>query len=112
AVDASATTVAGSLDGAPGTAYTVQFFASEAPAPAGRAEGGALLGSAAVATDAAGHSDFRIALPAVPAGRLLTATATGPGGTSGFSAALPAAAAAGPHLATSVAGPSATARVG
>ena len=83
------TTVKGTLNSNPGTAFRVEFFASPAADPSGYGEGARFLGAAAVTTNATGNASFTAQLPvSVPAGQVITATATDPAGnTSEFSKA-------------------------
>ncbi len=77
------TTVAGSLNGAAGTSYSIQFFASPAADPSGYGQGRTFLGSATVATDPSGNKSFSAVLPvAIAAGQVVTATATDPNGNT------------------------------
>jgi parallel beta-helix repeat protein len=86
---AGGTGVVGSLDSLPGTAYTVDFYATSAD-PSGYGQGQTYLGSKLVLTDGSGHAAFALLLPAVAPGSVLTATATDPtGNTSEFSADTP-----------------------
>jgi hypothetical protein len=83
------TIVVGTITSTPNATFRAEFFAN----PAGDPEGQALLGSASVTTDSAGHGSFTAVLSApLPAGQgLVTATATDPNGnTSPFSAGVTA----------------------
>jgi VCBS repeat-containing protein len=84
----SSTTIAGTLDSAAGTTFTLDFYANPACDSFNFGEGQTYLGSATAATDGACNATFNVTLPiAVPAGQVVTATATDPGGnTSEFSA--------------------------
>jgi parallel beta-helix repeat protein len=86
-----ATTIQGSLDGPPSTAFRLEFFASPPWDSAGRSEGQLFLGSVPVTTDGVGKATFTTTLPsAAPSGYRLTATATDAiGNTSEFSADIP-----------------------
>ena len=80
---ASTTHVEGILDSGISTAYSLDFFASEAcrPSPQDAFQAEFYLGSTDVTTDVAGHATFVIDLPGVLApGRHVTATATDPAG--------------------------------
>ncbi|HMB03892.1 MAG TPA: right-handed parallel beta-helix repeat-containing protein, partial [Isosphaeraceae bacterium] len=89
-VDASGgtTTVTGTLNSAPSTTYTIQFFANAAADPSGFGQGQQFLGQLVVTTDGSGNASFSAVLTApLQAGRFITATATDPGNnTSEFSA--------------------------
>jgi hypothetical protein len=80
------------LDSAPNTQYTVQFFTNDACDPSGYGEGQFWAASATVTTDASGHADIAHPFPTYyfPPGDYVTATATDPAGnTSGFSQCIP-----------------------
>jgi hypothetical protein len=81
------TTVAGTLQSTPGTAFTVDFFTNAACDPSGSGEGQTWIASRDVMTDGAGQAAFTFGFPvATPVGRIITATATAAqGGTSEFS---------------------------
>ena len=86
---ASGTTVIGTLNSTPNTAFTVQFFSNPA-ATAGDAQGETFLGQITnLTTDATGNASFNASLPAsMEANPIITATATDPAGnTSEFSTA-------------------------
>jgi CSLREA domain-containing protein len=87
---ASATTIIGSLDSTPNTAFRLEFFSNRACNPSGFGEGETFLGSVSVGTDAGGNAPFSATVPAaVAGGEAITATATDPGGnTSEFSACI------------------------
>ena len=87
---AGGTRAQGSLDSKPTTTYTLDFYANAACDGSGQGEGQALLGTANVTTDGAGHAGIDATLPALPAALpVLTATATDPSGnTSEFSPCL------------------------
>lgn len=81
------TVVAGTLSGAPGTTFALEFFRT----PSGSAaQGRTLVGVRTVTTTGAGTANFTAQLGAtLPLGSLVTATATDPtGNTSAFSAAV------------------------
>ena len=70
----------------PNSTFTVQLFSDPSADPSGLGEGQQLLGTVTVTTDANGIADFKITLPEVPGGQILTATATDTNGnTSAFS---------------------------
>jgi len=81
---------AGSLDGAPSTAYRIEFFASSAVDLPCCGEGQRYLSFTNVTTNAAGYATIGVTLPvALTAGEFVTATATDPSNnTSEFSAAV------------------------
>jgi hypothetical protein len=89
---AAQTAVAATLDSAPLTQYTVEFFVNTACGPSGYGEGEQMVASASVTTNAGGHADGTAVFePAhfVPGG-FITATATDPNGnTSEFSNCIP-----------------------
>ena len=92
-VEFSGTFVAGRLNSAPSTLYTLEFFDNPACDPLGSGEGAEFLGSLEAATDEAGNVIFSGLLSGLADG-YVTATATDPAGnTSEFSAC----AAAGPN---------------
>jgi hypothetical protein len=83
------TTVTGTLNGTPDTAFAVDFFTLSSINASGYGEGRYVLGSTTVMTDATGNASF-VGQFATPAGgaRFTTATATDPAGnTSEFSQA-------------------------
>jgi hypothetical protein len=84
----SGTDVAGSLNAAASTTYTIEFFASATGDLSGFGEGQFFVGSTSVLTNGAGTVNFTSSLAAaVPASYVITATATDPSGnTSEFSA--------------------------
>jgi hypothetical protein len=84
--------VEGTFDGAPSTAYTLEFFSSSVCDPSGFGQGQTRIGLTSLTTDDSGHADFGIQVTAPP-GQPVTGTATdASGGTSEFSACvLPAA---------------------
>jgi titin len=81
------TTITGSLNGALGTSYLIQFFANASADPTGYGQGQALIGSITVMTDSSGNASFTATFKgAVPAGQFVSAAATDPSGdTSEFS---------------------------
>ncbi|HEX8071742.1 MAG TPA: FG-GAP-like repeat-containing protein [Pyrinomonadaceae bacterium] len=82
------TAVAGTLNSAANTQYTIEFFSNAACDASGNGEGRTFLGSTTVTTDASGNATFNPTLAsATTAGQAVTATATDPAGnTSEFSA--------------------------
>jgi parallel beta-helix repeat protein len=82
--------ITGTLDSAPDTTYTLDFYASRASDPSGFGEGERYLGSATVSTDGNGHGSFDVLLDGkVRLDEAIAATATDPSGnTSEFSFAL------------------------
>jgi len=81
------TTIEGTLDSTPNTAFTVEFFSSTACDPSGFGEGENLIGSTTVTTDGTGNASSVVTFPTtVPEGQFVTATATDPSrNTSEFS---------------------------
>ena len=80
------TTVKGTLSGAPGKSFTVEFFSN----PSGGDEGKKFIGKKSVTTDASGNASFAfVPATAVSVGQTVTATATSDSthDTSEFSAA-------------------------
>ena len=92
----SSTTILGSLNSTPNTAFQIDFYSNAAVDPSGHGEGALFFGTTSVSTNASGSASIDVTLPiALPSGRVLSATATDPNGnTSEFSAA-PASAATG-----------------
>jgi hypothetical protein len=89
---AMGSTVTGSLTSDPSTAFILEFFHGASCDPAGNGEGEVFIGQTNTSTDGAGLAAFSAGLPiAIPAGRVLTATAADSafGVTSEFSACLP-----------------------
>jgi photosystem II stability/assembly factor-like uncharacterized protein len=86
---ASSTTIQGSLNSRPNTSYQIDFYTNSAVDPSGNGEGALFFNTTAVNTDGSGNATINITFPAaLPAGRVITATATDPtGNTSEFSAA-------------------------
>ncbi len=83
------TTIQGTLNSAPSTAYTIEFFSNDACDPSGFGEGKTFLGSTTATTDISCNSSFNAMFPVVVRG-VITATATDPfGSTSEFSACIP-----------------------
>ncbi len=83
----SDTTITGTLNSTPSTAFRVEFFASPTADPTGYGQGQTYLGATTVTTDASGNRSFNLTLPVGGlAGQVLSATATDPSGnTSEFS---------------------------
>jgi hypothetical protein len=89
-VSTASTTIAGTLNSAPSTSFTLQFFASAAPDRSGFGQGEQFLGQVTATTDRSGNASFSASLPTSSlAGQCITATATDPNGnTSEFSQAV------------------------
>lgn len=83
------TTIQGSLKSIPSTSFQIDFYASSAVDPSGNGEGAQFFNSTSVSTNGSGDATINLTFPtALPAGRVITATATDPNGnTSEFSAA-------------------------
>jgi Calx-beta domain/Domain of unknown function (DUF4214) len=78
--------VAGSLDSAPDTDFTIQLFSNPACDPTGSGEGQTLLTSFHQTTNDSGKLVFTVLIANVAVGQFVTATATDPAGnTSEFS---------------------------
>ena len=86
------TTIQGSLNSSPNTAFQIDFYSNAALDPSGNGEGAQFFGTTSVNTDSNGNATINVTFPAaLPAGRVITATATNPNGnTSEFSAGNPA----------------------
>ena len=85
-VQSQTTTVYGTLNGLPDTAYQVDFYSSSAPDPSGHGQGKFYNGTADVTTDSAGNGAFAAVLAGDFTGQYLSATAVSPAGdTSEFS---------------------------
>ena len=84
-----ATTVQGTLQSTPNTAYQVQVFSNPTPGASGYGEGQVYLGQTSVTTGANGFGTFALtSSTAVPVGQVIAATAIDPSGnTSEFSKA-------------------------
>jgi len=77
------TRVVGSMVGAPGATYTVQFFANDASDPSGFGEGKYYLGSQSVTIASDGHAVINATVPVtVSIGQTITATVTDPAGNT------------------------------
>lgn len=89
------TTAIGTLNSTANTTFRIDFYSNTSCDPSSNGEGQTFLGSINLPTDAGGNLSFnRVGMPAVPAGRFITATATDPAGnTSEFSQCLQARAA-------------------
>ena len=76
----SATVITGTLNSAPNTTYTLQFFANPTADPSGYGQGQTLIGTTTVTTDTSGNACFAATFTgvAVPAGDAISATATDP----------------------------------
>ena len=80
------TNIQGTLNSAPSTIYTLQFFSIGNCDPSGNGEGQTFVGSAQVTTDGAGNASFDVTFPVLAFGEGVAATATDPmGNTSEFS---------------------------
>ncbi|PYS95121.1 MAG: hypothetical protein DMF65_14495, partial [Acidobacteria bacterium] len=85
--DASSTRVRGTLNSAPNTAYTLDFYSNQICDPSDFGEGQTFIGSTSVTTDGGGNASFDATFAAQTANQFITATATDPSGsTSEFSA--------------------------
>ncbi|MHB1558377.1 MAG: Ig-like domain-containing protein [Isosphaeraceae bacterium] len=97
------TDVKGTLNEAPSTTYTLQFFANPTADPSGHGQGQTLLGTITVTTDSSGNAAFQASFPGETGlgGQVVSATATDPNGnTSEFAADIPIVAATPPLSAT------------
>ena len=84
-----ATTVQGTLNSTPGTAFRIEFFSNSACDPSGNGEGTTFLGFTNVMTDGSGNAPINVLLPVVAAGNVIVGTATDPlNNTSEFSACI------------------------
>lgn len=85
------TTIRGTLNSAPNSTFTLEFFSNSSCDPSGYGEGARFLGRALATTDASCNATFEITLPVSAApGSFITATATdAAGNTSEFSACSP-----------------------
>ncbi|HEY3242471.1 MAG TPA: right-handed parallel beta-helix repeat-containing protein [Phycisphaerae bacterium] len=84
----SSTSASGTLNSAPSTVFTLEFFANASCDPSGYGEGASFVGSAMVTTDSGGNAIFSVTFnQTVPVLQFITATATDPvGNTSEFAA--------------------------
>ena len=82
--------VAGTLEAAPSSPFTIELFANDVCDSSGHGEGRALFAIIDVVTDASGHASFTHALPSfVTTGNSITATTTdAAGNTSEFSSCI------------------------
>jgi hypothetical protein len=107
------TTVAGTLNSQAGTSYRLEFFANSACDPSGNGEGETFLGARTATTDGGGNASFTFTFGAVPAGRLITATATDPtNNTSEFSSCVTVVSLIGPPSSLTLSPKTATNTVG
>lgn len=85
------TLIEGNLNSSPNMTFRVEFFSNTNCSPFGSGEGHTFLNSTSVTTDAGGNAAISFSHPiAIPAGRLITATATDSGfNTSEFSPCQP-----------------------
>ena len=82
---ANTSTITGTLNSTPSTAFTLDFYSNVTADPSGFGEGAVYLGSGIVTTDITGNASYSINLPiGVLAGHKVTATATSASGTSEF----------------------------
>ncbi|MEW6155816.1 MAG: hypothetical protein AB1813_00185 [Verrucomicrobiota bacterium] len=91
-VDATATTIAGVLNGAPNTSFSVDLFSNALPDPSGAGEGQAWLGTTSITTGSDGTGAFTVTLARTPptGHTVVSATATdASGNTSEFSTSIP-----------------------
>ena len=85
---AGSTTISGTINSNAGTELTLEFFWSEDPDASAFGEGGTYIGSTSVVTDALGNASYNLAVPELPMGVFVSATATrtaAPFDTSEFS---------------------------
>ena len=82
------TTIQGSLNSTPNTAFQIDFYSNAALDPSGNGEGAQFFNTTSVNTDGSGNATINVTFPvALGSGRIITATATDPNGnTSEFSA--------------------------
>ena len=81
--------IIGTLNGAEGTTFRLEFFGNDAVDPSSFGEGQVFLGFANVTTDASCNAAFDVNFPAVSGAPHISATATDPmGNTSEFSAVI------------------------
>ena len=86
-INANSTSITGSLNSAPNTAYAIELFSSTAADPSGYGEGQTYLTTLTATTDGSGNATFATTWAAALSG-FVTATATDPNGnTSEFSQA-------------------------
>jgi len=86
--DSSNTTIVGSFNSMPSTAYTLEFYSNPVCSPSSYGEGKTFVGSTMLTTDSSGNASFNVTFStADPSETVITATATDPNGnTSEFSA--------------------------
>jgi uncharacterized repeat protein (TIGR01451 family) len=83
------TTIQGTLNSTPNTAFTIEFFANAAADPSGYGEGQTYIGSTTVTTGPDCNASFVVTFADTPGQPVITATATDPAGnTSEFSGVL------------------------
>jgi hypothetical protein len=81
--DSSSTNIKGTINSLPNTTYTIELFSSAACDASGNGEGATYLGSTGSLTDSNGNGSFDVTFAgALPAGRVVTATASDPTGTT------------------------------
>jgi hypothetical protein len=87
--NASSTTIQGSLNSTANSTFQIDFYSNAAVDFTGHGEGALFFNTTQVTTDANGNATINVTFPAaLPAGRVITATATSANGnTSEFSAA-------------------------
>jgi hypothetical protein len=76
------TLISATLDAAPSTSYTVEFFSNPVADPSGFGQGKTDLGSSVVTTDASGHASFSFTSGLDLLGKSISATATDPSGNT------------------------------
>ena len=73
----------GSLNAAPNTTFTIQFFDNASADPSGHGQGQNFLGSIAATTDSSGNLTFAATIPvSLTAGQFISAMATDPAGST------------------------------
>ena len=86
----NSTTITGSLTGAAGQTFTIQFFSNTATDPSSYGQGQTYVGSTTVTTDSSGNAKFTFVAPSNLGGQLMSATATdSTGDTSEFAKDIP-----------------------
>jgi hypothetical protein len=89
-ITAGGTHMAGTLNSAANSKFTVDFYSNDACDNSGYGEGARYMGETSVTTDASGAGNFDVVLSAVAPRGVVTATATdASGNTSEFSACVP-----------------------
>jgi Calx-beta domain-containing protein/beta-propeller repeat-containing protein/carboxypeptidase family protein len=88
-LSSNSTTIQGTLKSLSNTAFQIDFYSNGSVDPSGNGEGAQFFNTTSVTTDGNGDATINATFPiALPAGRVITATATDPNGnTSEFSAA-------------------------